>query len=203
MGEFSDKSRKSYDRKARGYNASFEAKLSDRVSKDILQIVTVKDGYKVLDVACGTGLILGKLSKLAKIHTYGADISEGMIGEARRALNGSEKSFIVCPSDQIGFEDNMFDSVINTLSFHHFENPVDVLHEMKRVLKDGGTLTIADLRMPSFLSGLVNRFIALSNSGDVRIYGEKELFDLMHQAGFRDIRIVKVEGFRFVIQGNK
>jgi len=80
---------------------------------------------KVLDLGCGTGVIVRQLSKClhADSQLYGADISRELLNEATR----------LC-----------FDVIIMHTLLSHVENPLEVLSEARRVLKEDGRLIVFD-----------------------------------------------------------
>ncbi len=52
--------------------------------------------------------------------------------------------------EALPFGDRSFDLIVSGFDMHHWENPVDVLNEIGRVLKANGVLLIADLRRDAF-----------------------------------------------------
>lgn len=110
----------------------------------------------VLDFGCGTGHLIKQLRKVSKrrnleLNLYGIDISEEIIKVARRNLNSDEESVskvqLDCYEGQtLPYHDNHFDIIATSLSLHHWEKPVNVLNEIKRVLKPNGYMVIFDLR---------------------------------------------------------
>ena len=112
----------------------------------------LKSGMKVLELGCGNGALwtenAGKLP--TDVQVTMTDISEGMIRDARRAIQEqqeftknsfvSEKtfSFLQCDCHQLPFEDNSFDLVIANHLLFYCEDMIQVCREVKRVLKSGG-----------------------------------------------------------------
>lgn len=68
-----------------------------------------------------------------------------------------------CQSDvhHLPFEDNKFDRVISTCLFHHLDNPLNAMRELKRVIKPGGVI---DLFLPCD-PGLLYRTIRFLTTG--------------------------------------
>ncbi len=92
-------------------------------------------GGSLLDVGSGTGLILRKAKRYFR-HTYGVDLSSGMIREFRDTLG-----LCVCgDAGFLPFRDNSFDAVTCFALFHHCGEYLPVLNEGYRVLRRGGVL---------------------------------------------------------------
>jgi ubiquinone/menaquinone biosynthesis C-methylase UbiE len=94
-------------------------------------------GKKVLEVGCGTGLVLEPLSHMAS-EAYGIDISRGMLRKAiARGLNAVQASATDLP-----FPDNTFDTVVSFKVLAHIEEIRQAMSECTRVLKPGGHLVL-------------------------------------------------------------
>jgi ubiquinone/menaquinone biosynthesis C-methylase UbiE len=94
-------------------------------------------GGKVLEVGCGTGLVLEPLSQMAN-EAVGIDISRGMLRKAlARGLNAAQASATDLP-----FADNTFDAVVSFKVLAHIEAIQQTMSECTRVLKPGGHLVL-------------------------------------------------------------
>lgn len=93
----------------------------------------------ILDLGCGEGTRLNKLFKNGK-EGYGIDISSKAIELAHKKY--PKLKFIVGDMECLPFEDKTFDLVYSAFVFEHLDNPVKVLGEAIRVLKEGGKLLI-------------------------------------------------------------
>ena len=103
-----------------------------------------KQGMKVLDVGCGTGLDL-ELYHQEGCIVHGVDLSPGMLKVARRKF-GESVDLKICDAAQMPYEDETFDLVLSTLTLHEmpFEVRGDVIQEMIRVFKKDGRLLLTD-----------------------------------------------------------
>lgn len=117
----------------------------------------LKEGraLKILDVATGTGdfaLHIGEKNPEAEI--IGVDLSEGMLKEARRKYEESDRlrrgkvTFEAGDCLKLRFEDNSFDLITVAYGVRNFERLSEGLREMQRVLRPGGTLCILELSCP-------------------------------------------------------
>ncbi|MBK8258906.1 MAG: methyltransferase domain-containing protein [Polyangiaceae bacterium] len=108
-------------------------------------------GGDVLEVGCGTGLLLARAAEFAKT-AVGVDLSPGMLERARaRGLNVVEASATALP-----FPDNQFDVAYSFKVLAHVRDIDKALAEMARVVKPGGFF-LAELYNPHSLRGLLKR----------------------------------------------
>lgn len=99
---------------------------------------------RVLEVGIGTGRNLPFYPAACEIT--GVDISEKMVEEGRIfALNlGIAINLLVMDVENLGFNDNTFDTVLCTLSLCTVPNPIRALSEMKRVCKSEGRILLLE-----------------------------------------------------------
>jgi ubiquinone/menaquinone biosynthesis C-methylase UbiE len=104
-------------------------------------------GGRVLDVATQEGHFVRILMKNLQCYTQiiGIDVDEQAIKTARDTIGQENVQFLVMNAEQLDFEDESFDTVSISASFHHLSNIRQVLDEMKRVLKPAGNLIIAEM----------------------------------------------------------
>ncbi|MBD3311306.1 MAG: methyltransferase domain-containing protein [Candidatus Magasanikbacteria bacterium] len=99
-----------------------------------------KDGYRVLDLGCGSGRLYQLFADLS-IDYVGVDQSEKQLENARKKYPSGK--FIMAEMRSLPFEDSEFDVIYCIATFHHLPSRVsrlDALREMKRVLKPGGRI---------------------------------------------------------------
>lgn len=104
-----------------------------------------------LEVGCGTGRISIGIAKYTNnIELNGIDLSENMLNVARENARDEKVdqkvNFQIGDAKNIPFEDNMFDAVFCHNMLHHLPDPISVVLEMKRVIKDDGAILIRDLK---------------------------------------------------------
>jgi ubiquinone/menaquinone biosynthesis C-methylase UbiE len=94
-------------------------------------------GKEVLEVGCGTGLILARLARHAQ-HARGVDLSPGMLESARqRGLD-----VVVGSATDLPFDDASFDLVCSFKVLAHVPDITRALSEISRVTRPGGHMVL-------------------------------------------------------------
>ncbi|MDO4939964.1 MAG: class I SAM-dependent methyltransferase, partial [Lachnospiraceae bacterium] len=109
---------------------------------EILDLAGVAEGDKILDVACGTGVLIGDYLKRNAGMVVGVDFSPGMIEIANMKFSDPRVRFLNDDIENIG-EGFKFDRAIVYNAFPHFINPREVIRKMVNCVRTGGTVTIA------------------------------------------------------------
>lgn len=113
-----------------GYHA-----LVDDLEYDL--VADLAKGRDVLDVGCGTGLILRRVASDARL-AVGVDLSPGMLSHAvRRGLPVARASVTHLP-----FADETFDLVYSFKVLSHVQDVARTLRELSRVTRPGGDLLL-------------------------------------------------------------
>ena len=110
----------------------------DLIIKTILDNAQVKEGDTVLDVACGTGVMISYYLDRGA-HPTGIDLSKKMIEIAKKKFNNVE--FIWGDVEELN--DRKFDRVVVYNAFPHFIDPEALIKHLATLLNKNGTLTIA------------------------------------------------------------
>jgi ubiquinone/menaquinone biosynthesis C-methylase UbiE len=100
----------------------------------------------VLDVGCGTGLLLRQAARrFPTSELTGVDASQGMIDVALASLPpDAPVHFLHAFAESLPFPDASFDLVVTTMSFHHWTDQPAALREVRRVLVPGGVFALTD-----------------------------------------------------------
>ncbi|WP_195198700.1 class I SAM-dependent methyltransferase [Faecalispora jeddahensis] len=187
MGKRTERSKRTYDQMAAGYNTSPEGYYTQPHKAELIKQVILHDGDSILDVACGNGTLLGALSRKARVNAFGVDLSKKMIAAARERY--PDCTFVVSSCVPLPFENESMDVITVSCAFHHFEDPYAFAGECMRVLKKNGMVYMAEPFFTPVIRWLANTVVfPFSKSGDVKVYSERELRGMFETAGFRDIR---------------
>ncbi|MFO0646460.1 MAG: methyltransferase domain-containing protein [Polyangiales bacterium] len=109
----------------------------------------VAPGTRALDVATGTGAQARAFAD-AGARVIGLDLSERMIGVARRRNGDRDVGFLVGDATALPFDDAGFDVACVSFALHEMPATVrgGVLRELARVVRPGGTLVVVDYALP-------------------------------------------------------
>jgi ubiquinone/menaquinone biosynthesis C-methylase UbiE len=185
--DYKIESREKFHKQAEKYDSGNNGKHARSLYESVLNKLDELSFSNLLDVGCGTGNLLKLISSKYDVKIAGVDLTPKMLNIARIKL-GDKADLKVADSEELPFDDNKFDIVICTDSFHHYPHPEKVLAEIRRVLQQDGILLIADPSTPAPIRQIVNLYFKLSRSGDVRIYPESDIRKLLKEAGFVSIK---------------
>lgn len=129
-----------FDKRAAGWDAELIRK--DSVVDIILDNGGIKEGVKVLDVACGTGVLFGDYLKRGVASVTGVDISPEMVKIASEKFPQKNINVICGDVEETEF-DEKFDIVMVYNAFPHFPEPARLIKTLSEKLKQGGRLSIA------------------------------------------------------------
>lgn len=126
------------------YERYFVPAIGAPLAADLVEAATLRPGERVLDVACGTGVVarlaterVGPSGSIA-----GADINPGMLAVARAAAPGTACEWHQAPADALPLPDASFDAVLCQMGLQFFPDNVAALREMHRVLAPGGRILL-------------------------------------------------------------
>jgi len=131
---------KFFDRMAPGWDAGTIG--NDDVIKTILDYAGVSEGLAVLDVGCGTGVLVPYYLARDVAEITAVDISKKMIECARKKCTDPSVSFVCADAETAQFEKE-FDCCVIYNAFPHFPNPPALIKNLSACIKTGGVLTIA------------------------------------------------------------
>ena len=129
-----------FDRLAPGWDADMIR--DDRIISEILDKGGVQGGKKVLDVACGTGVLFGDYLKRNVESVTGVDISSQMVKIAASKYPDSNISVVCADVQNCDFPDK-FDCIMIYNAFPHFPEPEKLFERLSKLLKKGGRITVA------------------------------------------------------------
>jgi ubiquinone/menaquinone biosynthesis C-methylase UbiE len=169
----------------------------------LIELATPGAGERVLDVACGTGIVARRAALRVGSggKVVGLDLNEGMLGMASKASSDVRPVIEWRQGDatSMPLPDGAFDVVFCQQGLQFFPDQPTALSEMHRVLTPNGRLALSVLRSvehnPGYhlLADALERHVgpeagAMMRSPFPSLSGD-ELRDLITGAGFQDVRI--------------
>ena len=168
------------------------------LARHLLAALPPSPGNRILDLACGTGIVARLAAEAGPARVVGIDVNPAMIERARQAAPTLE--WRLGDAGALPYKDGEFDLVYCQQGLQHFADPARVLAEAHRVLRSGGRLGVAvwqpgaDDGLTSALARAVSQH-AGKDAGHTaaRALGdEARLRALLESAGFGAIRIATV-----------
>jgi ubiquinone/menaquinone biosynthesis C-methylase UbiE len=166
----------------------FKYEYLRKAQNSLISILDIKENVQVLDIGCGTGRALGEVAKLTdgKGVFYGVDLSTKMIENAKEHFKNNDNfHFIKSSSESVPLENDLFDIIISTNSFHHYLHPEKAMKEIHRLLKPGGKIYILDPTADLLIVKIANKIIKLFEPGHVKLYSTDEFRRLILDAGLK------------------
>jgi ubiquinone/menaquinone biosynthesis C-methylase UbiE len=154
----------------------------------VIDMVKVSQDVNFLDIGCGTGRAVWLAAEKAGFmgDYYGVDISEKMVEKSGQNFRGHDNfHFIRASSESIPLQDNYFDTIICTNSFHHYLHPEKAMSEISRLLKPGGRIFILDPVADNWLVKLIDLIFRLFESAHIKFYSSEEFRNFMSESGLR------------------
>jgi SAM-dependent methyltransferase len=159
----------------------------------LIELAAPRATDRVLDVACGTGIVARRVAPLAKTTT-GVDLNEGMLAVARAAEPAVD--WLAGDACALPLPDASFDLVLCQQGVQFLPDRTTGLREMRRVLAPGGRLAVSVWRAAEHNPGWLRLAEALErHAGEAgammrapfSLSDGAELRDLVRSAGFRDV----------------
>ena len=147
---------------------------------------------RVLDVACGTGILLNQLlAQVPWVEAYGLDASADMLAQARATLQ--DQPHVHLEQLKIGkgksvnlpYAHETFDLITCTNALHDMLEPVALLAALGKLLAPGGQLVVEDFapREPRFFWATFEWLLQRIEGNSVHAYTLTEAQSLCEQAG--------------------
>lgn len=131
-----------WDRAAAYYEKSWQRQLAP--AQDLLmKLAALKPGERVLDLACGTGLVTFRAASAVAPggQVTGTDISDAMIQECRRIASERGITLVTferMEAEKLAFPDGTFDAVLCALGMMYVTDFEGSIREAFRVTRPGG-----------------------------------------------------------------
>lgn len=182
----------------RNYERYFAPTLGTAWATALLDVAGLNSGERVLDVACGTGVVTRRASQLVGPEGFvaGLDVNPDMLAVARSVCPTSIE-WHEASAESIPCADASFDVVTCSLGLQFVADRSAALREIHRVLTDGGRVAIATVgpTPPLFeiLAQALARHVSPEVAGFMRhtfsLHEHQELRDLAEAAGLRSVSV--------------
>ncbi len=165
---------------------------SDEIIEDILNRAKIGVNTRVLDVACGTGVLFPYYTARGA-DVCGIDISPEMVKIAKK--NFPDIEVLCADALEVSFREG-FDAVMVYNAFPHFPEPRDAIRALSRHLKPGGILTVAH----GMGRDMINRHHeGLASKVSIGLMAASELAKIFSE--FLDVSVVVDEADRYIVCG--
>jgi ubiquinone/menaquinone biosynthesis C-methylase UbiE len=164
----------------------------------------LEPGERVLDVACGTGVLTRHLVGLVGPDgtVVGLDVNERMLAVAKRKAPAIE--WRQGRAEELPFDAGSFDAVVSQFALMFFEDRQSAIREMVRVLRPGGRLAVAVwgtiesstgyAELAGLLKSLFGDEAANALRAPFRLGDVQALRSLFNDAGLANVQITTHEG---------
>jgi SAM-dependent methyltransferase len=120
---------------------AYIGRWSRLVAARFLAWLDPRPGLDWLDAGCGTGALTAAVLELANpASVTGIDTSAAFIDVARSTITDERATFEVADAQALPQEDGAFDWTVSALCLNHVPRPPQMLAEMARVTRPGGTV---------------------------------------------------------------
>ena len=172
-----------------------------------LQLLRYEENDRILDIGCGGGATLKRLTELAPGGSFvGVDYAEASVALSKEtnadAVAAGKMEIVPGAVQALPFSDQAFTKAVTVESFYFWEDPVGSLSEVRRVLKDGGVfLLISEIYERDDLTEHIRDNIRKYH---MNVPGIEEFKALFADAGFSECRInTKENEFWIAVTGIK
>jgi ubiquinone/menaquinone biosynthesis C-methylase UbiE len=167
----------------------------------LYQNMVYTPGSYVLDAACGSGIQTCYLARMSPDTNFtGMDTSRSSIIKASKMKKKSKIrniKFRVGDVFDLPFEEETFDHVIFSFGLEYVKNPERAVRELKRVLRQGGTITLISGDLGSCVfwpetSDSLDLWDAMLRAHEFQggdSSAGRKIYPLLHQTGFRFIHV--------------
>jgi ubiquinone/menaquinone biosynthesis C-methylase UbiE len=166
-----------------------------------LDLLGIAPGERVLEVGCGSGVVLRDLARRVAPHgrAVGLDPSPGLLAVARELADQAGLGGLVELREgdvrALPFEDGAFDAILAVTALVHVPEVERAIPELVRTVRPGGRVGVFDRDNDSYIishpdRALTRRIVAAgAEHTSVNPWIGRQLPSLFNAAGLRDVRV--------------
>ena len=184
-----------------------ELKINSAVS--VILGEELENSSNILDIGCGTGLMTSEIAgQNSSWIVTGIDASFSMIKYAEKKRSSENCIFQQALGENLPFDESTVDAAVSALFFHHINKNLKkkTLAEIKRILKPGGKVIIADMGIPYTALGKITSYLAwkLLRQPEIRENSVGMMTELIKQEGFINYRETgRYSGYITIMEAEK
>lgn len=166
------------------------------IIKEIKKILEPNKTYNILDMGCGTGQLIVDMQQEFKdynIKYTGVDISSKMIEIAKS--NGAQATYYNCSVEEFSTSDKYFDIIISSHSFPYYPNKDGVIMKFHSILKDTGSLFLAQASANSTYDNISMFFVKFTTGSAKYLSIEKIQTIIKDRFVMLNIHKIKEKGY--------
>jgi ubiquinone/menaquinone biosynthesis C-methylase UbiE len=185
---------------AENYQRFFVPSIGGPVAEDLIEVAHLQPGERVLDVACGTGVVTRLAAERvgATGLVAGLDVNPGMLAVARSETAANISiDWYEASVESMPLPDEVFDVVLCQMGLQFVPDKLGALREMRRVLTTGGRMYVTVPGPKPAIFGIMTEALARHLSPQAASFVDlvfsmhdvDELTQLMRSAGFREVNV--------------
>ena len=185
---------------AENYQRFFVPSIGGPLAEDLIEVARLQPGERVLDVACGTGVVTRLAAERvgAAGSVAGLDVHPGMLAVARSETPSNMPiDWYEASVESMPLEDESFEVVLCQMGLQFVPDKLAALREMRRVLNTGGRVyvTVPGPKPAIFavMTDALARHLSPKAASFVDLvfsmHDVDELAELMRSAGFREVDV--------------
>ena len=172
-----------------------------RYAARLLDLLRPSTESRLLDVGCGSGAVTFQAASWVDANGWviGSDVAAAMLrlGQMKALQETANVNFCQMDAERLGFNDTSFDYVTCAFSLFQFQDMVQALIEMQRVLKPGGRLALSNwgpgyfTPIASLQRDLFREFGIKPLLNNPLVFEPIRLRSLLDQSGFTKVKIIE------------
>jgi ubiquinone/menaquinone biosynthesis C-methylase UbiE len=185
---------------AENYQRFFVPSIGAPVAEDLIELAGLQPGDRVLDVACGTGVVTRLAAERVGAGglVAGLDVTPGMLEVARSETpSGMSIEWYEASAESMPLPDEAFDVVLCQMGLQFIPDKLAALGEMRRVLRSGGRTLITTPGPKPPLFAIMTEALASHLNPEAVSFGDlvfslhdvDQLAELMRSAGFEYVDV--------------